>query len=404
MSLGRRAHFAAGLLAALPLLAQADISGGVVRIGVLTDLSSIYSDYSGQNSITAVKLAVEDAGGKVNGKPIEIVSADFLNKPDVSLSIARKWIDRDGVDVIVDAANSTVAIALQGLVREKDKVFLMGAFSSDLTGKYCTPNGVQFQPDSYSVATVLGQALVARGMRSWYSVGPDYAMGQAVERDLTAAVKAQGGSMAGAVRHPFGAGDMSSFVLQAEASHAEILSLNSSGADLQNLFKTVNEYGLNKKMKLTSPGIELLDSYRLGRKVLAGTFVADTWYWDLNPETRAFAKRYAAAHPKHYYPSRSQAALYSMTTAYLRAVQALDDDQRGKAVVDRMKASPIDDVYAKGAVVRADGRLIIDMHLFEVKSDGEPSQNAWDLYKDVATVPGEKAFVPVAQSECAAFR
>lgn len=381
-------------------LAHADISGNTVKLGVLTDLSSIYSDYSGESSLVAVRLAVEDFGGNVNGKKIEIVSADFQNKPDVSLSIARKWFDEEGVDALIDAPNSAVAAALNGLARDKNKVYMIGAVSSDLTGKFCTPNTMQFTPDTYSMAAVAGHALVEQGLKSWFSITADYAMGHALERDTFSVVKAGGGVAAGSVRQPFGAADMSSFVLQAQNSKAQVLSLASAGSDVQNLLRAINEYGVNKTMKIVSLNTELLDAYKLGRKLLGGTYLTEGWYWDANDENRSFAKRFSEKHPKRYRPSRGAAAIYAMTTEYLRAVKALNDDTNGKAIMDTIRSAPLNDLYTKGGRVREDGRLITDMLLVQIKADNEPRNSDWDLYKIVSKVPGDKAFRPVAESEC----
>jgi len=394
-------HIAAAVpLLMAPLLANADITNGTVKLGILTDLSSIFADYVGEGSNVAVRMAVEDFGGQVNGKKVEVVMADFQNKADVSLSIARKWIDEEGVDVIVDAPNSGVAVAMNNLARDKNRVYLIGAVSSDLTGKFCTPNSVQFTPDTYAMAAVAANALVAQGLKSWFSITADYAMGHSLERDSFNVVKAGGGSAVGSVRHPFGATDMSSFVLQAQASKAQVVSLATAGGDTQTALRAINEYGVNKSMRVVALNVELLDSYKLGRKLLAGTYITDGWYWDLNDETRAFARRYSERHPKKFYPSRSQAALYGMVTEYLRAVQALNDDSDGKKVVDKMKATPVNNLYSKNGRVREDGRLITDMMLVQIKAENEPKKNDWDLYRVAAQVPGNKAFRPVAESEC----
>lgn len=390
----------AALLATCAVGAHAEISGGVVKVGVLTDLSSVWADYAGESSILAFKMAIEDAGGSVNGKRIELVTADFQNKADVALAIARKWIDEEGVDVIVDTPNSGVAAAMSALVKEKNKVYLPAAVSSDLTGKFCTPNQVVFVGDSYSFAAVAASALVAQGLKSWYSVTADYAMGQAMERDTFAVVKAGNGKAVGSVRTPFGGSDMSSFVLQAQASKAQVLSVASGGADAQNILRAVNEYGVNKTMKVVSLNTELLDAYKLGKKVLGGTYITESWYWDQNDETRAFAKRFHESHPKKFYPSRASASHYGALTEYLKAVKALNDDTDGRIIVAKMKATPVNNLYARGAWIREDGRLIKDMYLAQIKTESEPKKNEWDLYKIVATVPGEKAFRPAAESEC----
>jgi len=396
----RFSRIAAAALLATPWLSHAEISNNVVKIGILTDLSSIYADYSGEPNTIAVKMAIEAFGGTVGGKKIEILTADFQNKPDISLAIARKWFDEEGVDAIVDAPNSAVAAALSALVREKNKVYMIGAVSSDLTGKFCTPNTMQFTPDTYAMAAVAGQALVSQGLKSWYSVTADYAMGHAMERDTFGVVKAGGGTAVGQVRHPFGASDMSSFVLQAQSSKAQVLSLASAGGDAQNLLRAINEYGVNKSMKVVALNTELLDAYKLGRKLLGGTYFTEGWYWDANAENRAFAEKFVARHSKKFYPSRGSAAIYAMVTEYLKAVQATNDDTNGKAILDKIRSAPLNNLYTKGGQLREDGRLITEMMLAQIKTEGEPRKNDWDLYKIVARVPGDKAFRPVADSEC----
>lgn len=393
-------HLAAAALLATPLLSHAEISQNVVKIGVLTDLSSIYSDYAGESNILAVKMAVEAFGGSINGKKIEVITADFQNKADISLGIARKWFDEDGVDVIIDTPNSAAAAAVAGLAREKNKVHLMGAVSSDLTGKFCTPNSIQFHADTYSMAAVAGQALVKQGLKTWFSVTADYAMGHAMERDTFAVVKAGGGTAVGQVRHPFGAQDMSSFALQAQSSKAQVLSIASAGGDAQSLLRAVNEYGVNKDMKVVALNTELLDAYKLGRKLLGGTYFTESWYWDTSDENREFARKFSERHSKKFYPSRSQASDYGMTLEYLKAVRVLNDDTNGKAIVDKIKATPVNNLYTKAGRVREDGRLIMEMMLAQVKLEAEPRKNAWDLYKIVSRVPGDNAFRPVADSEC----
>ena len=388
----------AGLTFAASDAARADMSGGVLKVGILTDFSSIYSDYAGDASTLAYQMAIEDFGGKIDGKPIELVKADFQNKADIALTIARKWIDEDGVDVIVDAPNSGVAAALARFVAEKNKVYLIGAVSSDLTGKFCTPNSVQFAPDTYSFAAVAGEVVVKRGFKTWFSITADYAMGHAMENDTGAVVKANGGQVIGSVRHPFGASDMSSFVLQAQASKAQVLSIASAGNDAVNIEKAAVEFGVNKQMQIVALNTELLDAYR-NKRIVAGNYFTEGWYWDANDENRAWAKRFSARHPKKFYPSRGTAAHYGMMTAYLNAVKALNDDRDGRAIVDKDEGDTVDNLYARNGKIREDGRLIKDMYLAQVKAPADIKMD-WDLYNIVETVPGEKAFRPIAESEC----
>jgi branched-chain amino acid transport system substrate-binding protein len=381
----------------MPVPAFADMSDGVIKLGILTDFSSIYADNSGESSVQAVKMAVEEFGGNINGTPIEIVSADFLNKADVSMTIARRWIDEEKVDVIVDAPNSAIAIAMAALARDTDKVYLSGAVSSDITGKGCTPNSVQFAPDTYSFAAVAVQPLIERGLKSWFALTVDYALGHSMERDTAAIAQANGAKWVGAIRFPFNTADFSSFLLQAQDSGADTLAFATGGLDLQNGVRQAVEFGLNEKMNLVGLSVELLDSYKIGKEVLGGLYLTEAWYWDQTDETRDFANRFFEVRKKM--PSRVQVATYSMAHHYLEAVKALGSDASGKAVVAKMKELPVNDAYARDGKVREDGRLIKEMYLAQVKTP-EESKGEWDLYKIIATVPGEKAFRPVAESEC----
>ncbi len=397
----RRSLLAATALAGLAVAsgpARADMSGGVLKVGLMTDFSSVYADSAGDASLLAYQMAIEDFGGTMGGKPIELVKADFQNKADLALTIARKWIDEDGVDVIVDAPNSGIAVAMGKYIVEKNKVYLTGAVSSDITGKFCLPNTVQFQADTYAQAAVAAEAIVKKGLKTWFSITADYAMGHAMESDTTKIVKANGGDMVGTVRHPFGAADMSSFVLQAQASKAQVLSIASAGNDAVNIEKTAAQFGINKQMQVVALNTVLLDAYR-NKAIVGGNYHAEAWYWDANDENRAWAKRFHDRHPKKFYPSREQAAAYSQMLHYLNAVKALNDDSNGKAIVDKMKATPVNDLYAKNGRLREDGRLIKEMYLAQIKMPDEVKQD-WDMYKIVATVPGERAFRPVEESEC----
>jgi branched-chain amino acid transport system substrate-binding protein len=381
--------------------ARAEFSGGVLRVGLMTDFSTVYADTAGEASALAYQLAIEDFGGQMNGKPIEVVRADFQNKADLALTIARKWFDEDGVDVILDAPNSGIAVALGKYVADKNKVYLIGAVSSDLTNKFCTPNTVQFAPDTYSFAAVAGQAVMKKGLKTWYSITADYAMGHVMEADTRKMVASLGGQVVGSVRHPFGASDMSSFVLQAQASKAQVLNIASAGGDAVNIEKTIAEFGVNRQMQVVALNTELLDVYR-NKSILSGMYFTEGWYWNMNDETRAWTKRYVERHPKKLYPSRGQAAAYAQMLSYLNAVKDLGDDTNGRAIVERMKATPLNNVYVKNGRIREDGRLIKEMYLAQVKPLADIKD--WDLYNIVDTVPGELAFRPAAESECPLLR
>jgi branched-chain amino acid transport system substrate-binding protein len=389
--------FAAACLAVAASPASAEMSDGVIKLGILTDFSSIYSDNSGKGSVQAVQMAVDEFGGEINGTPIEVISADFQNKADISMTIARRWIDEEEVDVIVDAPNSSIALAMAGLARDTDTVYLSGAVSSDITGKGCTPNSVQFAPDSYSFASVAVRPLVERGMKSWFALTVDYSLGHSMERDTQAIATANGAEWVGSIRFPFNTPDFSSFLLQAQSSGADTLAFATGGLDLQNAVRQAAEYGLDDTMNLVGLSVELLDSYKIGQDILGGLYLTESWYWDQSEETREFAQRFMEVIGKM--PSRTQVATYSMTRHYLEAVESLGTDESGKTVVDEMKKLPVNDVYAQDGQVREDGRLIKDMFLAQVKTP-EESEGEWDLYKILDTVPGEKAFRPAAESEC----
>ncbi len=372
-----------------------------VRLGVLTDFSSIFSDYTGKGSVVAVQFAVADFGGKVLGRPIEIVTADHQNKADVALSIARKWLDEDKIDAIIDVGNSGLAAAVGALAAERDRPMLTGAVSSDLTGKYCTPTMVQFTVDSYSEANVPVKAVLAQGGTSWFFLTADYALGHALERDGRAALAKNGGTVVGSVSTPFNSSDFSSFLITAQGSGAKVIAFAEAGGDLSNSLKQAGEFGLNNGHTFVAPHLELLDTKGVGLARMGGTYLTEAWYWDQNDETRAFAKRFFEQ--RGIMPMRTTVSLYSMTLQYLKAVQALGSIASGRAAVAQMRATPVNDVYVKNGHVREDGRLIRDMYVAQVKTPAE-STGPWDLYKILATVPGEQAFRPVAESECPLLR
>jgi branched-chain amino acid transport system substrate-binding protein len=392
-----RRSFIAGAAAALPLLARAQGTGKPVKLGILTDFSSIFTDYTGKGSVTAIQMAVDDFGGKVLGKPVEIVTADHQNKPDVALTIARQWFDEAGVSVILDVGNSGIAASVGALAADRDRPMLTGAVSSDLTSKFCTPTLVMFGVDSYAEANVPVRDVIAAGGTSWFSLTADYALGYALENDGRAAVEANGGKMLGAVRTPFGSSDFSSFLLTGQSSGAKVLYFAEAGKDLTNSLKQAAEFGLSKDHIFVAPHLELLDAKSVGLDVMGGTYFTEAWYWDQNDASRAFAKRFYAQ--RGYMPLRAMVSLYSMTTTYLQAVQALNSAASGRAVVGQMRSAPINDVFVTNGHLREDGRLIRDMYVAQVKTPAE-SKGPWDLYKILRTVPGERAFRPANKSEC----
>ena len=383
---------------ALSASAQAQISDDVVKIGVLTDMSSLYSDATGKGSVLAVQLAVQDFGGKVKGKPIEIVSADHQNKPDTGSAIARKWYDEEKVDAIVDVPTSSIALAVAGISRDKNKTFLVsGGGTSDLTGAQCSPNTIHWTYDTYALSRVAGRAMVERGDSDWFFLTSDYAFGHALERDATAVVKEAGGKIVGGVRHPLNTPDFSSFLLQAQQSKAKVVALANAGGDASNAIKQASEFGIQKGgQKMLALLIQITDVHTLAPAERGGLILTDGWYWDRDDETRAFSKRFQEKIGN--VPNMIQAGLYSATLHYLKAIDAAGTDE-SKAVIAKMKAAPINDMFAKGGKIRDDGRMVHDMYLMQVKSK-EEQKGEWDLYKIAATIPGDKAFRPLAESAC----
>ncbi|WP_374448962.1 ABC transporter substrate-binding protein [Stella sp.] len=378
--------------------ASAQISGDVVKIGVLNDQSSLYADITGQGSVTAARMAVEDFGPTVNGKKIEIVFADHQNKPDVGSNIARQWMDRDGVDAIVDVPTSSVALALAPLIKEKNRVFLnSGAASSDLTGKACQPTTVHWTYDTVALSKGTGGAVVKAGGDTWYFLTADYAFGHALERDTADVVKAAGGKVLGQVRHPLNTPDFSSFLLQAQASKAKVIGLANAGGDTINSIKQAAEFGIVAGgQKLAGLLVFITDIHALGLQTAQGLQLTEAFYWDQNDETRAFTKRFEAVMKKK--PSMVQAGVYGAVLHYLKAIKEVNTDE-GEKVVAQMKKMPINDFMTKNGSVRADGRVAREMYLFEVKKPSE-SKGAWDYYKLVRTIPGDEAYRPLKDGGC----
>jgi branched-chain amino acid transport system substrate-binding protein len=374
---------------------------GTIKIGVLNDMSGLYADLTGIGSVIAARMAVEDFGAAQKGMKVEIVGADHQNKPDVGSGIVRKWIDEDKVDVIVDVPTSSVALAVNEIVREKNKVFLIsGAAASDLTGAKCSPNTVHWTYDTWALANGTGTAIVKTGGKTWFFLTADYAFGHALERDTGAVVEKTGGKVVGKVRHPFPGQDFSSFLLQAQSSKAQIIGLANAGGDTINSIKQASEFGIVRGgQKLAGLLVFLTDVRALGLQTAQGLIMTEAWYWDQNDANRKFAERYAAAHPKKIYPTMIHAGVYASVLHYLKALEAAKSDADGKAVVAKMKEIPTDDpLFGKGTI-RVDGRKIHDMFLFEVKSPAE-SKGPWDLYKQRATIPAAEAFRPLAEGKC----
>ena len=390
----------AGLGLAGAGMAQAQISGNVVKIGVLSDMSGLYADVGGPGSVAAARMAVEDyMKAKKSALKVEVVSADHQNMPDIGSSVARKWYDTDGVDAIVDVPTSSVALAVNQVTREKGKAFLnSGAASSDLTGKDCSPNTVHWTYDTWMLAHGTGSAVVKNGGDSWFFLTADYAFGHALERDTTEVIKAAGGKVLGSVKVPLNTQDFSSFLLQAQSSKAKIIGLANAGGDTINSIKQASEFGIVKGgQKLAGLLVFLSDIHGIGLEKAQGLQVTNTFYWDLNDQTRAWSKRFAAANGGKY-PTMVHAGVYSSVLHYLKAIEAIKSDD-GAKVVAEMKKLPTDDpLFGKGQV-RADGRVIHPAYLVEVKKPSE-SKGAYDYYKVLQTIPADKAFRPVGEGNC----
>jgi branched-chain amino acid transport system substrate-binding protein len=373
-----------------------------VKIGVLTDNSGLYSDLGGAGSTLAAQMAVEDSGLAAKGWKIDLISADHQNKPDIATTIARQWIDVEKVDIFMDVLNSGVALAVNNVVKEKNSVMInTGAATSDLTNAQCSPNTVHWVYDTYMLANSTGQALVKAGGDTWYFLTADYAFGHALERDTTAVVVKSGGKVIGTVKHPLNSSDFSSFLLQAQASKAKIIGMANAGGDTTNTIKQASEFGIVAGgQKLAGLLLFITDVHSLGLKVAQGLSFTETFYWDLNDDTRAFSKRFSERMKNKAMPSMVQAGVYSGLIHYFKTLEAMSGNPHdGAKVVAKMKELPTDDtLFGKGSI-RADGRKIHPAYLFEVKKPAE-SKGPWDYYKLIGTTPGDQAFRPLSESAC----
>lgn len=375
------------------------LSDGVVKIGVLTDLSGLYSDLSGAGAVLAVKMAIDDfkAQEKGNAFPIELVSADHQNKGDVASNKAREWFERDKVDMITDLVTTSTALAVMPIAKEKDRITIVnGAASAPITGKFCNDRNVHYTYDTYALANGTGKAVVKQGGDTWFFLTADYAFGQALEKDTTAVVQANGGKVLGSVRHPFPGTDFSSFLLKAQASGAKVIGLANAGTDTTNAIKQASEFGITPKQALAGLLMFITDVHSLGLKATQGMYLTEGFYWDYNNDTRAWAKRFFEQHKRM--PTMVQAGDYSSTMHYLRAVKAAGTDDAA-AVMKKMKETPVNDFFAKNAKIREDGRLLHDFYLLQVKKP-EESKQPWDYYHVRQVIPANDAVTPVAQSEC----
>ena len=391
-------RLAALLLAftAAPALAEMN---GTLRIGVLNDMSSVYADFQGPGSVLAAQMAVEDFA-KTSKRKVEVLSADHQNKPDVGSAITRRWFDTEGVDMIVDLPNSAVALAVGDVVRDRNKVMIAsGAGTSALTGAKCSPNTVHWTYDTWAYGHGLARAVIQQGVKSVYFITADYAFGQDLEKQFSDEATKQGAKVLGSARHPIGLSDFSSLLLQAQSSGADAVAFANAGGDTTNSLKQAREFGLAPKQKLLALIMGQNNVRALGLAASQGTMLIVPFYWDMNEGTRAFAHRFEARHPKHLMPNDMHAGVYAGVLHYLKAVDKVGDPADGKAVVAAMKAMPTDDpLFGKGTI-RADGRKIHPMYLFQVKSPDE-SKGPWDFYKLIATIPAEAAFRPLRDGGC----
>ncbi|MYM95146.1 ABC transporter substrate-binding protein [Duganella vulcania] len=385
----------------LSFAAQAQVSGDTIKIGMITDMSGLYTDIDGAGGAEAIKMAIADAGVVIAGKKVEFISADHQNKADIAASKAREWFDQQGVDMLIGGTNSGANLAMAKVAAEKKKIFIsIGAGSARLTNEECSPYTVHYAYDTIALARGTGGAIVKQGGKSWYFLTADYAFGQSLEKDTADVVKANGGKVLGSVKHPLSASDFSSFLLQAQSSGAQILGLANAGGDAINSIKAANEFGITKKMKLAGLLIFINDVHSLGLNLTQGMYLTDGWYWDANADTRAWSKRYFAKMKKE--PSMLQAADYSAAANYLKAVKAVGTDDTDK-VMAYLKANKINDMFAKNGVIRPDGRMVHDMYLMEVKKPSE-SKYPWDYYKVVATIPGDQAYATKAETKCSLWK
>jgi branched-chain amino acid transport system substrate-binding protein len=381
--------------------AQAQISGDVIRIGFITDLSGVYADLDGPAGAEAIRMAIADMGGAIGGKKIELLVADHQNKADVAAAKAREWFDTQGVDMLVGGTNSGTGLAMSKVALEKKKPFLsVGAATSALTNDQCSPYTVHWAYDTTALAKGTGNAVVKAGGKSWYFLTADYAFGSQLQNDTSTVVKAAGGTIVGSVRHPLSASDFSSFLLQAQSSKAQILGLANAGGDTINTIKAANEFGITKTMKLAGLLMFINDVHSLGLKATQGMYLTDSWYWNRDPEARAWSRKFFEKFKRM--PSSLQAADYSAALQYLNAVKASGSDD-GDKVLAQMRKAKVNDIYAKGGYIREDGSMIHDMYLMQVKTPAE-STEPWDYYKVAEVFKGDTAWTTKAESKCALWK
>ena len=384
------------ILVSMPALAEMN---GALRIGVLNDMSSVYADFQGPGSVLAAQIAVEDFA-KQSKRKIEVISADHQNKPDVGAGIARRWFDVEGVDMIIDLPNSAVALAVSDIAREKNKVAIgSGAGTALLTGAKCSPNFVHWTYDTWANGHALARGVLSSGGKSWFFITADYAFGHDLEKQASDEVVASGGKVLGSVRHPLGVNDLSSFILQSQASNAEVVALANAGGDTVNTVKQAAQFKIAPNQKVVSLIFDLQSVPAIGLETAQGLTALNAWYWDMNDQSRAWSKRYQERHPKKMMPNHMQAGVYAGVMHYLKAVEKVGSPTDGAAVVAAMKATPTDDLLFGKGIIREDGRKIHPMYLLQVKTPAE-SKSEWDVFKISGTIPADKAFRPLADGGC----
>jgi branched-chain amino acid transport system substrate-binding protein len=392
------------VLSLFPAVSQAQSTDQKpIKIGILSDMSGPYADQAGLGSVEAAKMAIEDIGGKIGNRTIELVSADHQHKTDVALGIVRRWFDIDGVDVVADMPNSGVALAVQQLTRERNKIALFAtAATTELTGKQCSPNGIQWVYDAYSNAAGLAKALIKQGQKSWYFITVDYALGQSLELEASKAIRQAGGSIVGAVRHPLNTADFSSYLVHASETPAQVIALANAGADTINSLKQAKEFGLMSKpdRTLVTPLVYISDIHSLGLDLAGGLTFVEGFYWDLDDQTRAWSKRFFDR--RGAMPTMTHAGVYSQVRHYLQAVRDVGTSD-AQAVLAQMRATPVNDFFSHGGQIRPDGRMVHDMLLVQVKRPNE-QKYPWDYYKVLTVIPGAEAFRPLSESECPLVR
>ncbi|MDM0056569.1 ABC transporter substrate-binding protein [Variovorax fucosicus] len=389
------------VLGATAISASAQISDDVVRIGFISDMSGIYRDYDGPAGAEAIRMAIADLGGVLNGKKIELLTADHQNKPDIAAAKAREWFDVNKVDMLIGGVNSGAAIAMAGVAADKKKpFFVVGSGASSLTNEFCSPYTVHYAYDTVAMARGTASAVVKSGGKSWYFVAADYAFGAALQNDASKVILANGGTVAGSVKHPLGASDFSSFMLQAQGSNAQVLALANAGGDTVNALKSAAEFGLSKNMKLAGMIITINDVHALGLKTAQNMYLTDSWYWNQTPESREWARRFFDKHKRM--PSSFHAGDYSAAVQYLKAVKAAGTDD-ADTVMAQLKKSKFEDMFVKGGWLRGDGLMVHDMQLMQVKTPAESSE-PWDYYKVVERIKGEAAWTTKAESRCARWK